>query len=263
MEKYKVWRTRVVSFVLPTGLTFNSDNLQPCYLAAGLSIFVAPRRRVLRWVSASAGNDVDTDADASKGVAGLPLALVILAATASSFGLPEWPIAAILSIRCINGYKPGQPSIRLVIVTTVGDWQVGRELEDSSNRRYTEWTFRSGNKLEKSFDGQSLTSHYFTNIRASLISAQRRQNYLSAGTQKYSMHSIQRRSTRSGIVIMVRIPYHGRRWSHGLCFSVPKNQKFLLHCKIFTRRTQSLRSRAALTVINAWAAQGVLLLNTV
>jgi proton glutamate symport protein len=35
----------------------------------------------------------------SKGVAGVARAsLVILAATASSFGLPEWPIAAILGI---------------------------------------------------------------------------------------------------------------------------------------------------------------------
>jgi proton glutamate symport protein len=95
MEKFGVNR-EVVSFVLPTGLSFNLDGTT-LYLALA-SVFVAQAA----GIELSVGQQVImmlTLMLTSKGVAGVARAsLVILAATASSFGLPEWPIAAILGI---------------------------------------------------------------------------------------------------------------------------------------------------------------------
>jgi proton glutamate symport protein len=95
MEKLGVPR-KVVSFVLPTGYSFNLDG-STLYLALA-SVFVAQ----------AAGKNLDFGAQAlmvftlmltSKGVAGVPRAtLVILLATAASFELPLWPIMAILGI---------------------------------------------------------------------------------------------------------------------------------------------------------------------
>ncbi|NOT37006.1 MAG: cation:dicarboxylase symporter family transporter [Saprospiraceae bacterium] len=95
MEKFGVSR-EVVSFVLPTGLSFNLDGTT-LYLALA-SIFVAQAA----GIELTIGQQIImmlTLMLTSKGVAGVARAsLVILAATASSFGLPEWPIAAILGI---------------------------------------------------------------------------------------------------------------------------------------------------------------------
>ena len=87
---------KIVSFVLPTGYTFNLDG-STLYLSLA-SVFVAQ----------AAGIDLSIGQQAlmvftlmltSKGVAGVPRAtLVILLATAASFGLPLWPIMAILGI---------------------------------------------------------------------------------------------------------------------------------------------------------------------
>jgi proton glutamate symport protein len=95
MEKVGVPR-KIVSFVLPTGYTFNLDG-STLYLSLA-SVFVAQ----------AAGIDLSIGQQAlmvftlmltSKGVAGVPRAtLVILLATAASFGLPLWPIMAILGI---------------------------------------------------------------------------------------------------------------------------------------------------------------------
>lgn len=95
MEKLGVPR-KIVSFVLPTGYTFNLDG-STLYLALA-SIFVAQAANVELTV----GDQilmVLTLMLTSKGVAGVPRAtLVILLATAASFGLPLWPIMAILGI---------------------------------------------------------------------------------------------------------------------------------------------------------------------
>ncbi len=95
MEKLGVPR-KIVSFVLPTGYTFNLDG-STLYLALA-SIFVAQ----------AAGKGLDIGQQAlmvftlmltSKGVAGVPRAtLVILLGTAASFELPLWPIMAIMGI---------------------------------------------------------------------------------------------------------------------------------------------------------------------
>lgn len=95
MEKLGVPR-KIVSFVLPTGYTFNLDG-STLYLSLA-SIFVAQAA----GIDLSVGEQilmVFTLMLTSKGVAGVPRAtLVILLGTAASFGLPLWPIMAILGI---------------------------------------------------------------------------------------------------------------------------------------------------------------------
>ncbi len=95
MEKIGVPR-HIVSFVLPTGYTFNLDGTT-LYLSLA-SVFVAQ----------AAGIDMTFGEQmllgltlmlTSKGVAGVPRAsLVILIGAAATFGLPLWPIMAILGI---------------------------------------------------------------------------------------------------------------------------------------------------------------------
>jgi len=95
MEKLGVPR-KIVSFVLPTGYTFNLDG-STLYLALA-SIFVAQAANVELTVGEQVLM-VFTLMLTSKGVAGVPRAtLVILLGTAASFGLPLWPIMAILGI---------------------------------------------------------------------------------------------------------------------------------------------------------------------
>lgn len=95
MERFGVPQ-KIVSFVLPTGYTFNLDGTT-LYLSLA-SVFVAQ----------AAGMDLSVGEQVlmgltlmltSKGVAGVPRAsLVILLGTAASFNLPLWPIMAILGI---------------------------------------------------------------------------------------------------------------------------------------------------------------------
>lgn len=95
MEKLGV-PGKIAAFVLPTGYTFNLDG-STLYLSLA-SIFTAQ----------AAGIDLSFGEQAlmvltlmltSKGIAGVPRAsLVILLGTAASFGLPLWPIMAILGI---------------------------------------------------------------------------------------------------------------------------------------------------------------------
>jgi proton glutamate symport protein len=95
MEELGVPR-QTVAFVMPTGYSFNLDG-STLYLALA-TVFVAqaagiplsfPQQLMI----------VVTLMITSKGIAGVPRAtLVILMGTASSFGLPEWPILALLGI---------------------------------------------------------------------------------------------------------------------------------------------------------------------
>jgi proton glutamate symport protein len=95
MEEFGVPR-KIVAFVMPTGYSFNLDGTT-LYLSLA-TIFIAqiggiqlPFEKQLFIVF--------TLMLTSKGVAGVPRAsLVILLATASSFGLPIWPIYIILGI---------------------------------------------------------------------------------------------------------------------------------------------------------------------
>jgi len=95
MEQLGVPR-RIVAFVLPTGYSFNLDG-STLYLSLA-SIFVA-QAAGLHLGFGQQLVIVFTLMLTSKGVAGVPRAtLVILLGTAASFGLPEWPILAILGI---------------------------------------------------------------------------------------------------------------------------------------------------------------------
>jgi proton glutamate symport protein len=86
----------IVAFVMPTGYSFNLDG-STLYLSLA-AVFVAQAA----GIHLSLGQQlliVFTLMLTSKGVAGVPRAtLVILLGTAASFGLPEWPILAILGI---------------------------------------------------------------------------------------------------------------------------------------------------------------------
>ena len=95
MEKFGVPR-KIVSFVIPTGYSFNLDGTT-LYLSLA-SIFVAQAA----GMHLSFGEQlliVFTLMITSKGVAAIPRAsLIILIATADQFGLPTFIIAAILGI---------------------------------------------------------------------------------------------------------------------------------------------------------------------
>ena len=95
MEKLGVPR-QIVAFVMPTGYSFNLDG-STLYLALA-TIFVAQAANMPMTITHQLAI-VFTLMLTSKGVAGVPRAtLVILLGTASQFGLPEWPILAILGI---------------------------------------------------------------------------------------------------------------------------------------------------------------------
>ncbi len=95
MEKFGVPR-KIVAFVIPTGYSFNLDGTT-LYLSLA-TIFVAQ----VAGIHLTLGHQlviVLTLMLTSKGVAGVPRsALVILLATAASFGLPTEPIFIILGI---------------------------------------------------------------------------------------------------------------------------------------------------------------------
>ena len=91
---------RIVAFVIPAGYSFNLDG-STLYLAAA-SIFVAQAG----GIHLSIGQQIVmmlTLMLTSKGVAGVPRAtLVVLLATASTFGLPSEPIFVLLGIDALN-----------------------------------------------------------------------------------------------------------------------------------------------------------------
>ena len=87
---------KIVSFVIPTGYSFNLDGTT-LYLALA-SVFVAQAANIPFPIEQQIVM-VLTLMLTSKGVAGVARAsLVILSATAAGFGLPEWPILAIFGI---------------------------------------------------------------------------------------------------------------------------------------------------------------------
>ncbi|HEY6505576.1 MAG TPA: dicarboxylate/amino acid:cation symporter, partial [Chitinophagaceae bacterium] len=95
MEKFGVPR-KIVSFVIPTGYTFNLDGTT-LYLSLA-SVFVAQAA----GMNLSFGEQLMIGLSlmlTSKGVAAVPRAsLVILIATATTFNFPLWPIMAIYGI---------------------------------------------------------------------------------------------------------------------------------------------------------------------
>ena len=95
MEKFGVPR-RIVSFVIPTGYTFNLDGTT-LYLSMA-AVFVAQAADMHMSIATQVTMGLVLMLT-SKGVAAVPRAsLVILIATADQFNLPLWPIAAIFVI---------------------------------------------------------------------------------------------------------------------------------------------------------------------
>ena len=95
LEEFGIPR-KIISFVLPTGYTFNLDgttlylSLATIFVAQAANIPLSIEQQLVMMLSLML---------TSKGVAAVPRAsLVILFATASSYGLPEWPIYLILGI---------------------------------------------------------------------------------------------------------------------------------------------------------------------
>ncbi len=109
MEQFGVPR-KIVSFVLPTGYSFNLDG-STLYLSLA-SIFCAQAAGIqLNWETQLAL--MGTLLLTSKGVAGVPRAsLVILAGTVNQFHIPEWPIAVILGIDALMDM--GRTSVNLM-----------------------------------------------------------------------------------------------------------------------------------------------------
>lgn len=95
MEAFGVPR-KIVSFVIPTGYSFNLDGTT-LYLSLA-TLFVAQAAGIDFTWSQQLGI-MATLLLMSKGVAGVPRAsLVILSGAATMYDLPEWPIAVILGI---------------------------------------------------------------------------------------------------------------------------------------------------------------------
>jgi proton glutamate symport protein len=95
MERFGVPR-HIVSFVVPTGYTFNLDGTT-LYLSLA-SVFVAQAAGINWFIGEQLMVGLSLMLT-SKGVAAVPRAsLVILIATATTFNLPMWPIMAIYGI---------------------------------------------------------------------------------------------------------------------------------------------------------------------
>ncbi len=111
MEKFGVPR-KIVSFVLPTGYSFNLDG-STLYLALA-SMFCAQAAGLIdqfTWEKQLVM--MATLLLTSKGVAAVPRAsLVILTATVGQFGIPEWPIAVILGVDALMDM--GRTSVNLI-----------------------------------------------------------------------------------------------------------------------------------------------------
>lgn len=129
MEDFGVPR-KIVSFVIPTGYSFNLDGSTLylalasifCVQAAGLTEQFTWERQLVMMATLLL---------TSKGVAAVPRAsLVILTATVGQFGIPEWPIAVILGVDALMDM--GRTCVNLIgnclASAVVARWE--GELED-------------------------------------------------------------------------------------------------------------------------------------
>lgn len=135
MEKFGVPR-KIVSFVIPTGYSFNLDGTS-LYLSLA-SIFVAQ----------AAGMNLDIGQQlaiaftlmiTSKGVAAVPRAsLIVLIATAEQFGLPVFIIAAILGIDELMDMARTSVNVigNCLATVVVAKWE--KEFDESAPGRITE-----------------------------------------------------------------------------------------------------------------------------
>lgn len=135
MEKFGVPR-RIVSFVLPTGYSFNLDG-SSLYLSLA-AIFVAQAAGIELTIGQQILM-VLTLMLTSKGVAGVPRAsLVILAGTLASFGLPLEGVAVILGVdEILDMARTALNLIGNCLATVViARWEGEFQLESFENSRY-------------------------------------------------------------------------------------------------------------------------------
>lgn len=137
MERIGVPR-RIVSFVMPTGYSFNLDGTT-LYLAMA-SVFVAQAYETTSHVHMGIGTQIMmmlTLMITSKGVAAVPRAsLVILLATLGSFGLPAVGVAVILGVDEIMDMARTSVNVlgNCLATCVVARWE--GELDDNRARLY-------------------------------------------------------------------------------------------------------------------------------
>jgi proton glutamate symport protein len=127
MERFGVPR-KIVSFVMPTGYSFNLDG-STLYLSLA-AVFVAQAAKVDFPIEQQIIM-IFTLMLTSKGVAGVPRAtLVILLGTLASFGLPEWPVLLIIGIDELMDMARTTTNVlgNCVATTVVARWE--GELDD-------------------------------------------------------------------------------------------------------------------------------------
>ncbi|MEY4903459.1 MAG: hypothetical protein RLZZ292_1274 [Bacteroidota bacterium] len=119
---------KVVSFVLPTGYTFNLDGTTLYLSLAAVFVAQAANHEIAHdyWQQFVMGLTLMLT---SKGIAGVARAsLIILAGTAATFNLPEWPIAAILGVDALMDMARtsvnviGNSLAAVVIAKWEGEW---------------------------------------------------------------------------------------------------------------------------------------------
>ncbi|MBR1976740.1 cation:dicarboxylase symporter family transporter [bacterium] len=133
MEKFGVPKN-IVSFVMPTGYTFNLDGTTLyltlatlfCAQIAGINLPLETQLMIMMTLMLT-----------SKGIAGIPrVSLVVLTGTLTSFGLPVVGVAILLGIDQI--LDMGRTTINLigncVATTVVARWE--REFDDEKMRKY-------------------------------------------------------------------------------------------------------------------------------
>lgn len=128
MEHFGVPR-QIVSFVMPTGYSFNLDG-STLYLSLA-TIFVAQAAGIHFPIGQQIGM-VLLLMLTSKGVAGIPRAtLVILLGAVSSFGLPEWPVLLIMGIDELMDMARTSVNVigNCLATTVIGRWE--GELDDA------------------------------------------------------------------------------------------------------------------------------------
>ncbi len=137
MEKFGVPR-KIVSFVIPTGYSFNLDGTS-LYLSLA-SIFVAQAA----GMNLSIGEQLAiafTLMITSKGVAAVPRAsLIVLIATAEQFGLPVFIIAAILGIDELMDMARTSVNVigNCLATVVIAKWE--KEFDDEAPYRLTDET---------------------------------------------------------------------------------------------------------------------------
>ena len=136
MERFGVPR-KIVAFVLPAGYSFNLDG-STLYLslatifvaqAAGVNLTIGEQILILLTLMLT-----------TKGIAGVPRAsLVILMGTATTFGLPVWPIFLILGIDELMDMA--RTTVNLVgnclASTVIARWEGEETFTDPNNKEFS------------------------------------------------------------------------------------------------------------------------------